>query len=81
MNVIEFPLDRVRNPEQDAVGNEPDAKNPANEPRETPRYAIAGEHADAARRLQRIRANEREEAERLMQRNRAPFDKESDAND
>jgi len=81
MNVIEFPLDRVRNPEQDAVGNEPDAKNPANEPRETPRYAIAGEHADAARRLQRIRANEREEAERLMQRNRTPFDKESDAND
>lgn len=81
MNVIEFPLDRVRNPEQDTVGNEPDAKNPANEARETPRYAVAGEHADAASRLQRVRANERDEAERLLKRNRTPFDTESDADD
>jgi len=81
MNVIEFPLDRVRNPEKDTVGNEPDAKNPANEARETPRYAVTGEHADAAPRLQRVRANERDETERLLKRNRTPFDQESDAND
>jgi hypothetical protein len=81
MNAIEFPLDRVRNPEQDTVGNEADAKNLANEARERPRYAVAGEHADAASRLRRVRANEREEAERLLKRNSTPFDKESDAND
>jgi hypothetical protein len=76
MNVIEFPLDRVRNPERDTVGNEPDAKNPANEASETPRYTVASEHTDAAQRLAGVRATEREEAERLLRRNSTPFGKE-----
>jgi hypothetical protein len=79
MNVIEFPLDRVRNPEREAASNEPDAKNPANEARVQPTYAV-GANATEAERLQAVRTADREEAERLIRRNRMPFEKREQAN-
>ena len=78
MNVIEFPLDRVRNPEREAASNEADAKNPANEDRVQPTFAV-GADAGTAERLQGVRQADREEAERLLRRNRAPVEKDASA--